>query len=425
MPEAKPLTGSHAPGKTLPDLDITTDPGVVKALAADDAIPGVFRQMYDSPFTDSVAMETDDYDVYPVWFEVGEYLNLQLEGPNLGEDLDLLLVAPDGDTVIAWQGEYGSSEVIEGQLTSDEWPTDAYWYVVVWAYDGAPGVAQTYTLSMSFNAPDDNVFDGAGFITPGLPDSGFTTYLDGFSEWDEVYRIYLEPGALFTVKATPVGSCSAGFAPSIFLYGPGTTDVWSDSYEASQIGSGLPVSLSYQVTTAGWYYLDLSTSSEDSLVHTWGNVNATWDVAGPLVFRFFKPSTGTHFYTGTYSERNSVMANLGHIFAYEGVAYRANPLANDAPLHRFFKPSTGTHFYTADQAEYQNVINNLGYLYSYDGPAYNVRTSPAAGATTVYRFYKPSSGTHFYTADLTERDRVINTLGYLYSYEGPVFYVME
>ena len=36
----------------------------------------------------------------------------------------------------------------------------------------------------------------------------------------------------------------------------------------------------------------------------------------------------------------------------------------------------------------------------------------------VYRFYNRISGTHFYTADLTETNRVGTTLAATYNYEG-------
>jgi lysyl endopeptidase len=43
------------------------------------------------------------------------------------------------------------------------------------------------------------------------------------------------------------------------------------------------------------------------------------------IFRFFVPSKGTHFYTASESERDSVIANLSHLYRYEGVAYKAWP----------------------------------------------------------------------------------------------------
>ena len=43
------------------------------------------------------------------------------------------------------------------------------------------------------------------------------------------------------------------------------------------------------------------------------------------IYRFYLPSQGTHFYTASASERDSVIANLSHIYTYEGVAYRAWP----------------------------------------------------------------------------------------------------
>ncbi|MGB4582410.1 MAG: choice-of-anchor X domain-containing protein [Coriobacteriia bacterium] len=142
------------------------------------------------------------------------------------------------------------------------------------------------------------------------------------------------------------------------------------------------------------------------------------------VYRFYRPSLGTHFYTADEAEMLRVRNTLGAVYTYEGPAYSLNPANNATPLYRFYKPSTGTHFYTASETEKANVRANLAHLYTYEGPAYNVSADSGGGTKQmVWRFYNRLNGTHFYTADPGERATVEATLGHIYTLDGPAFYL--
>jgi hypothetical protein len=140
------------------------------------------------------------------------------------------------------------------------------------------------------------------------------------------------------------------------------------------------------------------------------------------VHRFYNLRTGTHFYTADPTEVNRVIATLGWLYRYEGVAYTVNQgsPSNSNPLYRFYDLRTGTHFYTADAAEANNIIATMGSTFHFDGPAYNVSPSPDY-SQQVWRFYNYVTGTHFYTADPAERANVQANLYHLYQYEGPAF----
>ena len=141
-----------------------------------------------------------------------------------------------------------------------------------------------------------------------------------------------------------------------------------------------------------------------------------------MVHRFYNTLAGTHFYTASEAEKANVMANLSHIFTYEGLSYLVDPWQNAQTLHRFFNTRTGTHFYTASEAEKADVMANLSHIFTYEGPAYRVAPASSAG-TPVYRFFNTRGGTHFYTASVTEKNNVIATLSHIYTYEG-VGYVL-
>ena len=88
-------------------------------------------------------------------------------------------------------------------------------------------------------------------------------------------------------------------------------------------------------------------------------------------------------------------------------------LPPDAPgtVYRFYNPDTGAHFYTADVVEREIVRASMP-DFQYEGAAFQ-----AQGDTEVYRFYNPQTGAHFYTMSIEERDQVIETLP-VFQFEG-------
>ena len=145
------------------------------------------------------------------------------------------------------------------------------------------------------------------------------------------------------------------------------------------------------------------------------------------VWRFFNKQNGSHFYTASLAEKNDVVANLSAIYQLDGVAYQINTScpANQAPIYRFYNKQNGSHFYTASLAEKNSVQANLSAIYSYDGQGYRVCTAPPVGSRTVWRFYNKINGSHFYTADPVEKARVQATLAATYALDGPGFYIAQ
>jgi hypothetical protein len=142
------------------------------------------------------------------------------------------------------------------------------------------------------------------------------------------------------------------------------------------------------------------------------------------VYRFYNLRTGTHFYTADPAEKSYMVAVLGATYRLDGVAYTidtTNP-ANTTPLWRFYNVRTGTHFYTADVAEKDRISATMSTTYRLDGPAYDVSMS-AVCSTPVFRFYSPGTGTHFYTADPAEKAALLASGSGAYAFDGPAFYL--
>lgn len=139
------------------------------------------------------------------------------------------------------------------------------------------------------------------------------------------------------------------------------------------------------------------------------------------VFRFYNTVRGVHFYTISVAERDRVQT-LSQ-FRYEGAAFYAMPAGNTSYLavHRFLNRTNGTHFYTSSETEKISVEANLGHIYQYEGVAWRARSQPADGWVPMRRFYVARFGVHFYTASEDEYQSLLGRN--VFSYEGIAYYV--
>jgi hypothetical protein len=116
-----------------------------------------------------------------------------------------------------------------------------------------------------------------------------------------------------------------------------------------------------------------------------------------------------------------VMARWSDVWSYEGIAYTVNPAKNRQPLYRFYNRANGSHFYTASLDEANTVITRWSNVFQYDGPTYAVTPEPESGKTPVYRFYNVKNGSHFYTASVEELNLVLTRWASIYTLEGEAF----
>jgi Ca2+-binding RTX toxin-like protein len=142
------------------------------------------------------------------------------------------------------------------------------------------------------------------------------------------------------------------------------------------------------------------------------------------IYRFFNTQTGTHFYTASEAERDSIIANMPHM-TFEGNPYDSNGIAGnttgDVPVYRFFNSSTGAHHYTTSEVERASIIQNLP-QFAFEGIAYYAFSDADIERTALFRFYNTATATHFYTTSEAERDAILATLPQ-FSFEGIAYYV--
>ena len=148
-------------------------------------------------------------------------------------------------------------------------------------------------------------------------------------------------------------------------------------------------------------------------------------VALEPVYRFYNVTNGTHFFTCSAKERDTVIATWPNVFNYEGVAYSIDPACDTEQLYRFYNRVSGSHFYTPSAEEADKVLATWPDVFTYEGRTYGVSPGSGGGGDPVYRFYNRRTGSHFYTASAVERDTVAAKWGAIYQYDGVAFYVAD
>ena len=169
-----------------------------------------------------------------------------------------------------------------------------------------------------------------------------------------------DPGTLSGVVKSG-GSGLAGASVTVGSLAPVIAD-GSGAYTVSGIAPG-----TYSATYAksGYYSQTVSVTINSGRDDPQGR-----DALQPLpaetlsnVYRFYNKKNGSHFYTASESEKNSVVAEpLGDLLATMVARTRVSS-AYATPLYRFYNKKNGSHFYTAVRVrEGQRLEEPLGDL---------------------------------------------------------------
>lgn len=142
------------------------------------------------------------------------------------------------------------------------------------------------------------------------------------------------------------------------------------------------------------------------------------------VFRFYKLTDGSHFFTNNESEKAQVQTRPD-IYRYEGIAFYSDPtqVTGTTPVYRFYNYRQGVHFYTSNYSEYQTVLTTAASTFRYEGVAYYAYASQVANSSPVFRFYKFMQGVHFYTNNAAEAANIRATASSTYRDEGISYYL--
>ena len=141
------------------------------------------------------------------------------------------------------------------------------------------------------------------------------------------------------------------------------------------------------------------------------------------VYRFFDTGDGTHFFTADPTERDQLIATRPDL-TFEGVGIDAVSLSaadpNAEAVYRFFSTTDGTHFFTSSSTERDSVEATRPDL-TYEGVGFYEDRTQQPSDSAVYRFFDTVHGTHLYTSDETERASILQSRPDL-TLEGIGFY---
>lgn len=141
------------------------------------------------------------------------------------------------------------------------------------------------------------------------------------------------------------------------------------------------------------------------------------------IYRFLNSQTGSHLYTRSLTERDTILNTLPQ-YRFEGPVFGAWQATTTGlfPVYRFANTANGTHFFTISETEKNNVLATAPYMHL-EGAAYYASKTAQAGTTPLYRFYHRQKGFHFYTASASESQYIQTNLAATYQYEGVGYYV--
>ncbi len=145
-------------------------------------------------------------------------------------------------------------------------------------------------------------------------------------------------------------------------------------------------------------------------------------VSDPAIYRFFDKVHGTHFFTASATESAGLQSTRSDL-TYEGVGLFGVDQSTDsnaAPVYRFFDTKFGTHFYTSSLAE-KNSVQSARADLTYEGVGFYEHAAQQPGDVAVYRYFDKNFGTHFYTSSASEQATIAATRSDLVN-EGIGFY---
>ncbi|WP_420412695.1 matrixin family metalloprotease [Roseibium sp.] len=175
--------------------------------------------------------------------------------------------------------------------------------------------------------------------------------------------------------------------------------------------SDVPGSIMQAVTVGDNYGTTLTQDDINAVQAVYGT-NSDPLAAVENIFRFFNPTTGSHYFATGDTQRSTIAAS-NPSWLNEGAAFQAATTQETGtiPVVRMFNESSGRYLFTADTTEI-SIIQNQGWSQQQSGVWFVTRGEEAAlGYTTgVFRLYVPALQGHVYSSNQAEIDILLTTL---------------
>jgi hypothetical protein len=150
------------------------------------------------------------------------------------------------------------------------------------------------------------------------------------------------------------------------------------------------------------------------------------------IYRFYNNNnkSNDHIFISSESEKNKVAGHASWIYeGIEGYTYRgpqSTPFQPDrfyngtVPIYRFYNPSTGIHFFTANASEKKSIESNSSW--QSEGIVFYILTMPRGDGVPLYKFLYPGNYASFYTTSESEKTKLLNNTVWKYvGIEGYIY----
>jgi len=218
----------------------------VNPSSEDDNIPGV--PITTSPVTGSLDYVLDVDDVYRIELNPGQKITASII-TDRGNEFYLYLFSPGSTDVQEDFPLTGTEGIDYPESFTYVVPSDGGGTYYLDAYAASGKGSYTISYAITTASPDDNI--------PGvpIPVSPISEYLNENTDLDDVFRIDLNSGERFV--ATLIAHSGTDF--DLYLFPPGSRDIWTDEPVAWAESDKYPDKLSYIVPQgkSGTYYLDV------------------------------------------------------------------------------------------------------------------------------------------------------------------------
>lgn len=113
---------------------------------------------------------------------------------------------------------------------------------------------------------------------------------------------------------------------------------------------------------------------------------------------------GTHFFTASSSERDTILATRSDMTEEtNGFGAVSSSTPGAEAVYRFFDTVHGTHFFASSAAERDTVqASRPDLTYEPSAIFYELPSNSGGNDVAVYRLFDTKLGTHFYTGDANE-----------------------
>jgi hypothetical protein len=327
------------------------------------------------------------------------------------------------------------------------------------------GSADSYDWVVgAFSRPSDGYYNGFLVKLSDLPDTTPPTINDL-----SISNISLTPGGSFTISYTVSDTGGSGL-DGVELWRTNDPDSWPAQPERQEnTWDNGPHAGSFSECPPGigtwWYQVRVVDGAGNAAPETVGGgqpfcvvVKPAWvtppcalgstsirmvATAGSGVEYYFHETTGHPGGTDSGWQDSNLYVDTGlspnTVYTYEArVRNKSTPqyepgystavsAATPAPVYRFYAPANGRHFFTISESEKNKLINNFSNVWTYEGIAFYAYPagSQPAGMTPVYRFWSAKLKTHFFTTSENEKNKLINELSNVWTYERIAWYAFS